>query len=139
MIASFHHDWQRLRPPSRRGRKDKKHDLISHERCVGGRAASYPLLEGSSAYRGPKGRLGAACHRQLAAYISNCRGRQNSRPRFRGLSLRRVAMLSMAQPSHPGVFIRMEIIEPLGISVTDAAHLLNVSRPALSTLLNGRT
>lgn len=31
----------------------------------------------------------------------------------------------------------MEIIEPLGLSVTAAAKILGVTRPALSTLLNG--
>jgi plasmid maintenance system antidote protein VapI len=30
----------------------------------------------------------------------------------------------MAQPAHPGQFIKMEIIEPLGLSVTDAAKAL---------------
>ncbi len=47
-------------------------------------------------------------------------------------------MVRMARPSHPGQFIRMEIIEPLGLSVTDAANALGVTRPALSALLNGR-
>ncbi len=44
----------------------------------------------------------------------------------------------MARPAHPGPFIRMEVIEPLGLSVTRAAEVLGVSRPALSALLNGR-
>ena len=48
-------------------------------------------------------------------------------------------MMRMAKPSHPGQFIRMEIIEPLGLSITDAAKVLGVSRPALSTLLNSRS
>jgi antitoxin HigA-1 len=39
---------------------------------------------------------------------------------------------------HPGDFIRTEIIEPAGLSVTAAAAALQVSRPALSALLNGR-
>ena len=47
-------------------------------------------------------------------------------------------MVRMAQPAHPGRFIRMEIIEPLGLSVTDAAKALGVTRPALSALLNAR-
>ncbi len=47
-------------------------------------------------------------------------------------------MTRMAAPSHPGQFIRMEIIEPLGLSVTDAAKALGVTRPALSALLNAR-
>ena len=47
-------------------------------------------------------------------------------------------MLRMARPAHPGRFIRMEVIEPLGLSVTKAATVLGVTRPALSALLNGR-
>ena len=47
-------------------------------------------------------------------------------------------MMRMARPAHPGHFIRMEIIEPLGLSVTKAAKVLGVTRPALSALLNGR-
>lgn len=47
-------------------------------------------------------------------------------------------MARMAQPSHPGQFVRMEIIEPLGLTVTDAAKALGVTRPALSAFLNGR-
>jgi addiction module HigA family antidote len=39
-------------------------------------------------------------------------------------------------PPHPGDFIRTEIIEPAGLSVTAAARALRVSRPALSSLLN---
>src|SRR4051812_26075807 len=48
-------------------------------------------------------------------------------------------MIRMARPSHPGQFIRMEIIEPLGLTVTDAAKALGITRPALSALLNART
>jgi antitoxin HigA-1 len=44
----------------------------------------------------------------------------------------------MANPPHPGDFIRTEIIDALELSVTDAAKILGVSRPALSTLLNAR-
>ncbi|HXQ68732.1 MAG TPA: HigA family addiction module antitoxin [Alphaproteobacteria bacterium] len=44
----------------------------------------------------------------------------------------------MARPAHPGEFVRTEVIEPLALSVTDAAKLLGVTRPALSALLNGR-
>ncbi len=46
--------------------------------------------------------------------------------------------MRMAKPSHPGLFIRTEIVEPHGLSVTDAAKVLGVTRPALSALLNGR-
>ena len=40
-------------------------------------------------------------------------------------------------PSHPGDFIRAEIIEELGMSVTKAAEILGVRRATLSDLLNG--
>ena len=46
--------------------------------------------------------------------------------------------MRMARPAHPGKFIRMEVIEPLGLSVTRAARALGVTRPALSAVLNGR-
>jgi addiction module HigA family antidote len=42
----------------------------------------------------------------------------------------------MKNPPHPGDFVRTEIIEPTGLSVTAAAIVLQVSRPALSSLLN---
>ena len=44
----------------------------------------------------------------------------------------------MKNPPHPGDFIRTEIIEPSGLTVTAAAAALQVSRPALSSLLNGK-
>ena len=46
--------------------------------------------------------------------------------------------MRMLNPGHPGDFIRTEIIEPRGLSVTGAAQALRVSRPALSSLLNGK-
>jgi addiction module HigA family antidote len=46
--------------------------------------------------------------------------------------------LPMKNPPHPGDFIRTEIIEPAGLTVTAAAAALGVSRPALSSLLNGK-
>jgi len=46
--------------------------------------------------------------------------------------------MPMKNPPHPGEFIRTEIIEPVGLTVTAAAAALHVSRPALSSLLNGR-
>jgi addiction module HigA family antidote len=41
-------------------------------------------------------------------------------------------------PSHPGDFIRTEVIEDLDLSVTKAAEILGVRRATLSDLLNGR-
>ena len=46
--------------------------------------------------------------------------------------------MRLARPSHPGQFIRMEVIEPLNLTVTKAAQILGVTRPALSALLNCR-
>ena len=46
--------------------------------------------------------------------------------------------MRMLNPPHPGDFIRTEIIEPRGLTVTAAAQVLRVSRPALSSLLNGK-
>ena len=40
-------------------------------------------------------------------------------------------------PSHPGDFLRTEVIEELGLSVTQAARVLGVRRATLSALLNG--
>ena len=46
--------------------------------------------------------------------------------------------MRLLNPPHPGSFVRPEIIEPLGLSVTAAARVLRVSRPALSSLLNSK-
>jgi addiction module HigA family antidote len=46
--------------------------------------------------------------------------------------------MPMKNPPHPGDFIRTEIIQPAGLTVTAAAIALKVSRPALSSLLNGK-
>lgn len=45
--------------------------------------------------------------------------------------------MPIKNPPHPGDFIRTEIIQPAGFPVTTAAAALDVSRPALSNLLNG--
>ena len=44
----------------------------------------------------------------------------------------------MHNPPHPGEVVREFCIEPLGLSVTEAAKGLGVSRTALSELLNRR-
>jgi addiction module HigA family antidote len=44
----------------------------------------------------------------------------------------------MKNPPHPGDFIRTEIIEAAGLTVTAAAIALGVSRPTLSSLLNSK-
>ncbi len=42
-------------------------------------------------------------------------------------------------PSHPGDFIRTEVVEELSLTVTKAAEILGVRRATLSDLLNGKT
>ena len=44
----------------------------------------------------------------------------------------------MHNPPHPGEIIKELCIEPLGLSVTEAANALGVSRKTLSSILNGR-
>ena len=44
--------------------------------------------------------------------------------------------MPMKTPPHLGGFVRRAILEPLGLSVTDAAAALDVTRQALSNLVN---
>ena len=44
----------------------------------------------------------------------------------------------MHNPPHPGEVLKEFCIEPLGLSITDAAESLGVSRKTLSAILNGR-
>jgi len=41
------------------------------------------------------------------------------------------------RPSHPGEFIREEILKELGLSIARAAEILDVRRATLSDLVNG--
>jgi antitoxin HigA-1 len=41
------------------------------------------------------------------------------------------------RPPHPGVFVREEVLDELGLSVARAAEVLKVRRATLSDLLNG--
>ena len=45
--------------------------------------------------------------------------------------------MTMKSPPHPGRSMRLDCLEPLGLSVTAAARHLGVSRKQLSDLLNG--
>jgi len=47
--------------------------------------------------------------------------------------------MPMKNPPHVGGLIRRQVIEPLGLTVTEAAKVLGVGRQALSSLLNGKT
>lgn len=44
----------------------------------------------------------------------------------------------MKNPPHPGELLREDVLEPLGLGVSDAAARLGVSRVTLSRVLNGR-
>lgn len=44
----------------------------------------------------------------------------------------------MHNPPHPGEILRELCLEPLGLSVTEAAEALGVSRKTLSAVLNGK-
>jgi addiction module HigA family antidote len=46
--------------------------------------------------------------------------------------------MSMKNPPHPGGILRRQCLEPLGLSVTEAARGLGVTRQALSDVLNER-
>jgi len=47
--------------------------------------------------------------------------------------------MSMKNPPHPGQSVRYDCIEALGLTVTEAAGLLGVTRQALNNLLNGKS
>ena len=44
----------------------------------------------------------------------------------------------MKNPPHPGLSVRYDCLEPLGLSVTEAARLLGISRKQLSEIENCR-
>lgn len=46
--------------------------------------------------------------------------------------------MPMKNPPHPGLTIRRDCLEPLGMSVTEGAKALGVSRVTLSEIVNGR-
>ena len=45
--------------------------------------------------------------------------------------------MGMHNPAHPGEIIREDCLKPLGLTVTDAAAGLGVTRKALSDVVNG--
>ena len=45
--------------------------------------------------------------------------------------------MAMKNPPHPGPSVRHDCLEPLGLSVSEAAERLGVSRKQLSDLVNG--
>lgn len=47
--------------------------------------------------------------------------------------------MPMKNPVHPGRIVRHDCLEPLGLSVTDGAKILGVSRQALNNIVNGKS
>jgi addiction module HigA family antidote len=47
-------------------------------------------------------------------------------------------MIRMHNPPHPGLTLRDDVLPALGLNVTETARQLDVSRVALSRVLNGR-
>ena len=51
----------------------------------------------------------------------------------------RLPNMPMTDPPHPGLSVRYDCLEPLGLTVTEAAKGLGVSRKQLSDIVNGRS
>ena len=46
--------------------------------------------------------------------------------------------MAMKEPPHPGLSVRHDCLEPLGLSVTEGAKVLGVTRQALNNLVNAK-
>lgn len=46
--------------------------------------------------------------------------------------------MKMHNPPHPGEILREFCLEPLGLTISEAARALGVSRKTLSSIVNGR-
>ena len=46
--------------------------------------------------------------------------------------------MTMKNPPHPGLSVRHDCIEPLGLTITEAAEALGVTRQALNNVVNGK-
>src|SRR6202047_5392040 len=47
--------------------------------------------------------------------------------------------MAMRTPPHPGLSSRHDCIEPLGLTITETAEILGVTRQALNNLVNGKS
>src|SRR5947209_901581 len=48
-------------------------------------------------------------------------------------------IMLMKNPPHPGLSVRHDCIEPLGLTITEAAEVLGVTRQTLNNLVNGKS
>ncbi len=46
--------------------------------------------------------------------------------------------MPMKSPPHPGMSVKKDCLDPLGLSVTEGAKVLGVTRQALSNVINGK-
>jgi antitoxin HigA-1 len=49
-----------------------------------------------------------------------------------------MAKMIMHNPPHPGEIIKEAYLEPLGLTITEAAKALKVTRKTLSAIINGK-
>ena len=54
------------------------------------------------------------------------------------ITTKRSQIMTMRNPPHPGIVVLQECIQPLGLTITNAADALKVSRNTLSELVNGK-
>ncbi len=47
--------------------------------------------------------------------------------------------MAMKKPPHPGKVVRVSCLEPLGLSVTEGAKVLRITRQSLSNVINEKT
>jgi antitoxin HigA-1 len=47
--------------------------------------------------------------------------------------------VSRKNPPHPGLSVRRDCIEPLGLTITETAEILGVTRQTLNNLVNGKS
>ncbi|MBV8095351.1 MAG: HigA family addiction module antidote protein [Acetobacteraceae bacterium] len=47
--------------------------------------------------------------------------------------------MPMKNPPHPGLSVRHDCIEPLGLTITEAAKILGVTRQTLNNVVNGKS
>ncbi len=46
--------------------------------------------------------------------------------------------MAMKNPPHPGLSVRLDCLEPPGLTVTEGARVLGVTRQTLNDLVNGK-